>query len=157
MFWIFQTKLLLHVLPQQPSVTEHGQNYKVLVWLLGLLIFNVTWTVYSFPILSVVTCRVLSHLFPGWFSLFSGLHLQWVSLFRPIVHYVLFLCLCFLPSLKSSVQFLYNIAFLETSYFFFYLYLRYCEMLKIALKKTLEVSLFSCVSLALCLTLAVIL
>lgn len=39
---IFRTKFLLHLLLWQPSVTEHEQNDEILVWMLGLIIFNVT-------------------------------------------------------------------------------------------------------------------
>lgn len=75
---------------------------------------------------------------------------------------VFIFCLCFLPSLNSSVQFLFNVAFLETCIEFLFLslsllYLGCCQMLKVALRKTLEVSLFSTVSLESYLTFAVIL
>lgn len=144
------------MLSQQPSAAEHGKNDKILVQLFGL-IFDVTCTVLllshpvfgnlqnSIPPLLSVVFSVLRTSFTVGFSL------------QPYCTECAFPRLCFLPSLKSSVQFLYNVAFLETSYFFIYLYLRCCQRLKIALKNTLEVSIFSPVSLDLCLTLAVIL
>lgn len=44
MFWTFGTKFS-YLCTQQPSVTEHEQKDEILVWMLVLIIFNVTCNV----------------------------------------------------------------------------------------------------------------
>jgi len=45
MSWIFIIKFLFDLLSWQPSVTEHERNDEILVWMLGLIIFNVTCSI----------------------------------------------------------------------------------------------------------------
>ena len=45
MSWIFIIKFLFDLLSWQPSVTEHERNDEILVWMLGLVIFNVTCSI----------------------------------------------------------------------------------------------------------------
>lgn len=139
MFWIFRKKFLLHSLSQQHSVTEHKQNDELLVWMFGLVIFNVTCNVQrskqlsSWPSLGILQSSILS--LPCVVSsafVYSGV-------FSSALQCAVGARLLFSASLNNSIQFLFNVAFLETCIAFLFLYrclfLGCYQMLKIALKK----------------------
>lgn len=63
MSWVFRTKVLLHLLSWQHSLMEHEQNDKTLVWMLGLIIPNMTCSNTTFKIAPFLPCSW----FPGEF------------------------------------------------------------------------------------------